>query len=152
MNKRIASLLLCFVMVFALMAITTPAFADTSAHPPVTFTIKPDKTTAKPGDTITYQAIIGPVEKLQTAQFKLVIPEELDYTGGSSPEGLTEKLNAASAEFTSSTMKFVLGGIKVQKRIVCIEEDAIIFCHLSFPSLSCFEPPAALSGRGWGAV
>lgn len=112
MNKRIASLLLCFVMVFALMAITTPAFADTSAHPPVTFTIKPDKTTAKPGDTITYQAIIGPVEKLQIAQFKLVIPDELEYTGGSSPEGLTEKLNAASAEFTSSTMKFVLGGIK----------------------------------------
>lgn len=110
MNKRIASLLLCFVMVFALMAITTPAFADTSVHPPVTFTIKPDKTTAKPGDTITYQAIIGPVEKLQAAQFKLVIPEELKYTGGSSPEGLTEKLNAASAEFTSSTMKFVLGG------------------------------------------
>ena len=110
MNKRIASLLLCFVMVFALMAITTPAFADTSVHPPVTFTIKPDKTTAKPGDTITYQAIIGPVEKLQAAQFKLVIPEELEYTGGSSPEGLTEKLNAASVEFTSSTMKFVLVG------------------------------------------
>ena len=32
------------------------------------------------------------------------------------------------------------------------EEDAIIFCHVSFPSLSCFEPPAALSGRGCGAV
>lgn len=111
MNKRIASLLLCFVMVFALMAVTTPAFADTSAHPPVTFTIKPDKTTAKPGDTITYQAIIGPVEKLQTGEFKLVIPDELEYTGGSSPEGLAGKMNATTAEFTSSTMKFVLGGI-----------------------------------------
>ena len=32
------------------------------------------------------------------------------------------------------------------------EEDAIIFCHVSFPSLSFFEPPAALSGRGCGAV
>lgn len=111
MNKRIASLLLCFVMVFALMAITTPAFADTSAHPPVTFTIKPDKTTAKPGDTITYQVIIGPVEKLQTAQFKLVIPDELEYTGGSSPEDLKTKMNAETAELYP-TKVFVLGGIK----------------------------------------
>lgn len=111
MNKRIASLLLCFVMVFALMAITTPAFADTSAHPPVTFTIKPDKTTAKPGDTITYQVIIVPVEKLQTAQFKLVIPDELEYTGGSSPEDLKTKMNAETAELYP-TKVFVLGGIK----------------------------------------
>ncbi len=111
MNKRIASLLLCFVMVFALMAVATPAFADTSAHPPVTFTIKPDKTTAKPGDTITYQAIIGPVEKLQTAQFKLVIPDELEYTGGSSPEDLKTKMNAETAELYP-TKVFVLGGIK----------------------------------------
>ena len=111
MNKRIASLLLCFVMVFALMAITTPAFADTSAHPPVTFTIRPDKTTAKPGDTITYQVIIGPVEKLQTAQFKLVIPDELEYTGGSSPEDLKTKMNAETAELYP-TKVFVLGGIK----------------------------------------
>ena len=111
MNKRITSLLLCFVMVFALMAIATPAFADTSAHPPVTFAIRPDKTTAKPGDTITYQVIIGRVEKLQTAEFKLVIPDELEYTGGSSPEGLAAKMNATTAEFTSSTMKFNLGGI-----------------------------------------
>ena len=110
MNKRIASLLLCFVMVFALMAITTPAFADTSAHPPVTFAIRPDKTTAKPGDTITYQVFVGPVEKLRTAQFELVIPDELEYTGGSSPEGLTAKLNAFSAAYTSDSKIFVLTG------------------------------------------
>ena len=109
MNKRITSLLLCFVMVFALMAIATPAFADTSAHPPVTFTIKPDKTTAKPGDTITYQVFVGPVEKLQTAQFELVIPDELEYTGGSSPEDLATKMNATTAAFTSETKVFILG-------------------------------------------
>ena len=112
MNKRITSLLLCFVMVFALMAIATPAFADTSAHPPVTFTIRPDKTTAKPGDTITYQVFVGPVEKLETAQFELVIPDELEYTGGSSPEDLATKMNAKAAEFTSETKVFILGGDK----------------------------------------
>ena len=110
MNKRITSLLLCFVMVFALIAIPTPAFADPSEHPEVTFTIKPDKTTAKPGDTITYQVFVGPVEKLRTAQFELVIPDELEYTGGSSPEGLTAKLNAFSAAYTSDSKIFVLTG------------------------------------------
>ena len=112
MNKRITSLLLCFVMVFALMAIATPAFADTSANPPVTFTIRPDKTTAKPGDTITYQVFVGPVEKLETAQFELVIPDELEYTGGSSPEDLATKMNATNAAFTSETKVFILGGDK----------------------------------------
>lgn len=111
MNKRITTLFLCLVMVAAMLVSAVPVFAEPSAHPPITFTIKADKTTAKPGDTITYQAIIGPVEKLQTAEFKLVIPDELEYTGGSSPEGLAAKMNATTAEFTSSTMKFNLGGI-----------------------------------------
>lgn len=110
MNKRIATLFLCLVMVVAMLVSAVPVFAEPSAHPPVTFTIKPDKTTAKPGETITYQVIIGPVENLQTAQFKLVIPDELEYNGGSSPEGLAEKMNATTAKFTSSTMKFILGG------------------------------------------
>ena len=111
MNKRITTLFLCLVMVAAMLVSAVPVFAEPSAHPPITFTIKADKTTAKPGDTITYQAIIGPVEKLQTTEFKLVIPDELEYTGGSSPEGLAGKMNATTAEFTSSTMKFNLGGI-----------------------------------------
>ena len=111
MNKRITTLFLCLVMVAAMLVSAVPVFAEPSAHPPITFTIKADKTTAKPGDTITYQVIIGRVEKLQTAEFKLVIPDELEYTGGSSPEGLAAKMNATTAEFTSSTMKFNLGGI-----------------------------------------
>ena len=110
MNKRIATLFLCLVMVVAMLVSAVPVFAEPSAHPPVTFTIKPDKTTAKPGETITYQVIIGPVENLQTAEFKLVIPDELEYNGGSSPEGLAKKMNATTAEFISSTMKFILGG------------------------------------------
>lgn len=111
MNKRITTLFLCLVTVVAMLVSAIPVFAEPSAHPPITFTIKADKTTAKPGDTITYQAIIGPIKKLQTAEFKLVIPDELEYTGGSSPEGLAAKMNATTAEFTSSTMKFNLGGI-----------------------------------------
>lgn len=110
MNKRITTLFLCLVTVAAMLVSAIPVFAETSAHPPVTFTIKPDKTTAKPGDTITYQVFVGPVEKLRTAQFQLVIPDELEYTGGSSPEGLTAKLDAFSATYTSASKIFVLTG------------------------------------------
>lgn len=101
MNKRITTLFLCLVTVAAMLVSAIPVFAETSAHPPVTFTIKADKTTASPGDTITYQAILGPVEKLQTGQFELVIPDELEYTGGSSPEGLKDKLNCRGSELHS---------------------------------------------------
>ena len=110
MNKRITTLFLCLVMVVAMLVSTVPVFAETSAHPPVTFTIKPDKTTAKPGDTITYQVFVGPVEKLRTAQFALVIPDELEYTGGKSPDGLKDKLGATSAEYTPDSKIFVLYG------------------------------------------
>ena len=110
MNKRITTLFLCLVTVAAMLVSAIPVFAETSAHPPVTFTIKADKTTASPGDTITYQAILGPVEKLQTGQFELVIPDELEYTGGSSPEGLKAKLNAGEASFEPTTKVFVLYG------------------------------------------
>ena len=110
MNKRITTLFLCLVMVVAMLVSAVPVFAEPSAHPPITFTIKADKTTAKPGDTITYQVFVGPVEKLRTAQFELVIPDELEYTGGSSPEGLTAKLNAFSAAYTPDSKIFVLTG------------------------------------------
>ena len=112
MNKRITTIFLCLVMVVAMLVSAVPVFAETSAHPPVTFTIKPDKTTAKPGDTITYQVFVGPVAKLETAQFELVIPDELEYTGGSSPADLATKMNATAAEFTSETKVFALGGDK----------------------------------------
>lgn len=110
MNKRITTLFLCLVMVVAMLASAVPAYADPSEPPAITFTIRPDKTTAKPGDTITYQAIIGPVEKLQSAQFELVIPEELEFTGGSCPDGLAAKLGAETAKFEPTTMVYASGG------------------------------------------
>ena len=109
MNKRITSLLLCLVMIVSVLVTAVPVFA-VSSHPAVTFTIKPDKTTASPGDTITYTITLGPVEELQTAEFKLVIPDELEYKAGSNPSGLAEKLGAEAAIFTASTKKFNMYG------------------------------------------
>ena len=104
MNKRITTLFLCLVMVVAMLVSAVPVLADPSVYPGITFTIKPDKTTAKPGDIIAYQAILGPVQKLQSAFFELVIPDELEFIDGSCPDGLAAKLGAAAAEFTPSTV------------------------------------------------
>ena len=81
MNKRITSLMLCFVMVFAMLATAVPALAM-STEAPITVTIDPDKTTASPGDTITYTVNVGPVKRLQSVNFTLVIPEGLTYVSG----------------------------------------------------------------------
>ena len=47
MNKRITSLMLCFVMVFAMLATAVPVLAAT----PVELKVTADTTSANPGDT-----------------------------------------------------------------------------------------------------
>ena len=77
MNKRITSLLLCFVMVFAMLATAVPVFAA-----PIESTqlkVIPDKTKASPGDIITYSVVLGPVSDMGTMQMYLVIPTGLTY-------------------------------------------------------------------------
>ena len=81
MNKRITSLLLCFVMVFAMLATAGPALAA-----PITSTqlkVIPDKTTASPGETITYTIIMGPVSDMGSMQMVLDIPTGLTYVENS---------------------------------------------------------------------
>ena len=103
MNKRITSLLLCFVMVFAMLATAVPAFAVTGKS--TYFKMTADKTEASPGDTVTYTAYIGPVDGLAAIKFKLKFPSGLTYVEGSGKavDGLQSLLNSAKAEFTEST-------------------------------------------------
>ena len=48
MNKKITSMLLCFVMIFSMMTIAVPVYAAPVAS--TTLTVAADKTTAAPGD------------------------------------------------------------------------------------------------------
>ena len=109
MNKRITSLLLCFVMVFSMLATAVPALA-VSTEAPITVTIDPDKTTATPGDTITYTVNVGPVKRLRSVNFTLVIPEGLTYVSGKEVDGLKELLGADKAEYTDSTKTMIVSG------------------------------------------
>lgn len=77
MNKRITSLLLCFVMVFSILATAVPVLAATVTSTQIKVT--PDKTTASPGDIITYTITIGPVSDMGAMSMRLDIPTGLTY-------------------------------------------------------------------------
>ena len=107
MNKRITSLLLCFVMVFTMLATAVPALAAGSTS----FNIKPDKTEAHPGDTISYTISLGAATNLRSIKIKLSIPEGLTYVAnsGKTPDGLEATLNnAQKASFTETTKVFIV--------------------------------------------
>lgn len=103
MNKRITSLLLCFVMVFAMLATAVPALAA-----PITSTqikVIPDKTTASPGDIITYSIVLGPVSDMGSMQMVLDIPTGLTYVenSGKLTDGLRTALGFDVADWTEVT-------------------------------------------------
>lgn len=96
MNKRITSLLLSFVMVFAMLATAVPAFA---AGGTCTYSIEADKTTAAPGDTINFTIYMQQTGNQNTLEGTLVIPSGLTFVAdsGKVTEGVAEKLNWTQA-------------------------------------------------------
>ena len=98
MNKRITSLLLCFVMVFASLTVALPAFAAEGTGT-CTYSIEADKTTASPGDTINFTIYMQQTGKQNTLEGTLVIPSGLTFVAdsGKVTEGVSEKLNWTQA-------------------------------------------------------
>ena len=83
MNKKIISLLLCFAMIFAMKVTSMPIFADTAEDSTATFIVDADKTTAKPGDTITYTISIQITGAMTCLETTVEIPDGLTYIDGS---------------------------------------------------------------------
>ena len=102
MNKRITSLMLCFVMVFAMLATAVPALAAG----PYDLKVTADKTEASPGDTITFTITLGPVSDMGSMQMDLVFPEGLTYVANSGKlaDGLKETLGFDAADWTDATI------------------------------------------------
>ena len=96
MNKRIASLLLCFVMAFAMLAAAVPAFA---AGGTCTYQFEANKTTAAPGDIINFTIYMQQTGNQNTLEGTLVIPAGLTFVAdsGKVTEGVAEKLNWTQA-------------------------------------------------------
>ena len=96
-------MLLCLVMIFSMMTVAVPVYAAPVAS--TTLTVAADKTTAAPGDTITYTITMGPVSDIGSIQMVLDIPSGLTYVSGSGSlaAGLKAKLGFDSFDYTEGT-------------------------------------------------
>ena len=103
MRKRIISLAVLVTLVLTLLALAVPALATD----PVSFNITPDRTTAKPGDTINYTVTIGAIPESWGIQFKLAIPDGLTFKAGSSKVNETAIANKLMGGFAEKTLVFL---------------------------------------------
>lgn len=95
MNKRIISLLLSLVMLMSISVTAVP----TMAAEPIDLKVTADKTTANPGDTVSFAVAVGAVTDLAILEFQLKIPDGLTIIESSValPEGIEETLDSDGA-------------------------------------------------------
>ena len=103
MNKRITSLLLCFVMVFAMLATAVPVLAAESS---CVYTFEADKTTAHRGDTITFTVYMQQKGGMYGLEGKISIPSGLTYVANSGKvtDGVKETLEWDAVDWTEESM------------------------------------------------
>ena len=104
MNKRITSLMLCFVMAFAMLATAVPALA--APDDACTFTVKADKTSANPGETITFTIYMEQVGVILGLEGTLKIPSGLTYVAGSgkTADGIKTTLGWDAFDWTEESL------------------------------------------------
>lgn len=105
MNKRITSILLCFIMLFSMLVSAVPVYAAT--YESTQLKVVPDKTTANPGDIITYTIVMGPVSDMGSMQMVLDIPTGLTYVenSGKLADGLKNTLGFDAADWTEASIR-----------------------------------------------
>ncbi len=105
-------MLLCLVMIFSIMTVAVPVYAAPVAS--TTLTVAADKTTAAPGEEITYTITMGPVSDLGSIQMVLDIPAGLTYVAGSRSlaSGLKATLGFDDVAFTENmaTGRHIING------------------------------------------
>ncbi len=108
MNKRISSLLLCLAVIAVMLASAVPVLAAESS---CTYTVEADKTTAIPGDTITFTVYMQQTGTQTTLEAHLVIPSGLTFVDGSGvlTSGIKETLGWDSVEWTPDPSKILNG-------------------------------------------
>ena len=97
MNKRIKSLAMVFVVILSLLATAVPALAAPTST--CTYTIEADKTSAHPGDTITFTIYMQQKGNQNTLEGTLVIPNGLTFVenSGTLEDGIAATLNWTGA-------------------------------------------------------
>lgn len=129
MNKKLTFVLLVVVMIISLLATAGPVYSK-SYESAITISVVPDKTEVQPGDTISYQVILGPVNNWADCEFTFVIPEGLTYVSATVSDEVAEHFQGG---WTESTKRFVIYGGKYTSdtdtlllTVTCkVEESAI---------------------------
>ena len=105
-------MLLCLVMIFSMITVAVPVYAAPAAS--TTLIVAADKTTAAPGDEITYTITMSPVSDLGSIQMVLDIPAGLTYVAGSRSlaSGLKATLGFDDVAFTENmtTGRHIING------------------------------------------
>ena len=103
MNKRITSLMLCFVMVFAMLATAVPVLAAESS---CVYIFEADKTTAHRGDTITFTVYMQQKGGMYGLEGQISIPSGLTYVANSGKvtDGVKETLEWDAVDWTEESM------------------------------------------------
>lgn len=107
MNKRIFSLLLCLVLLLSVIPTAAPAQAASGC----VVTVKADKSSVKPGDTVTFTVYVQSSIEIYGAQLFLDIPQGLTYVPGSGAmiPGVDETLGIdGDCSWTEGSMQIIL--------------------------------------------
>lgn len=107
MNKRIVSLLLCLILLFCVIPTAAPAQAASDC----VVTVKADKSSVKPGDTVTFTVYLQSSIEIYGAQLFLDIPQGLTYVSGSGAmiPGVDETLGIdGDCSWTEGSMQIIL--------------------------------------------
>lgn len=98
MNKRITSLMLVFTLILTMLATAVPALAAPSDST-CTYSIEADKTSANPGDTITFTIYMQQTGTQNSMEGTLVVPDGLTFVAGSGKleDGIATTLNWTGA-------------------------------------------------------
>jgi len=104
MNKRILSILLCLLLVASLLVLAIPVGAAPSER--IELKVVTETTSAKAGDTVAYQVVMGPVSAVGSIQMALDIPAGLTYVAGSgaAASGAKEAMGFDALDFTEASV------------------------------------------------
>ena len=102
MNKRILSILLCLLLVASLLVLAVPVGAAPSER--IELKVVTETTSAKAGDTIAYQIVMGPVEAIGSIQMTLDVPAGLTLAEGGIVDGAKEAMGFDALDFTQNSL------------------------------------------------
>ena len=102
MNKRILSILLCLLLVASLLVLAVPVGAAPSER--IELKVVTETTSAKAGDTIAYQVVMGPVEAVGSVQMALDVPAGLTLAEGGIVDGVKEAMGFDALDFTKNSL------------------------------------------------